>query len=297
MTGKPHSRRISLDQLRQGYRLYHQASGSKQSTIDTVRLVLDDLARHLPKEAMADVGAITPGHLNAWAADMVERGLADATRALRINKVRAFFNWAVREDFIPESPADGLKMPKNTWQPDPFTVDELKRIVAASKIGRTVHRDTAIIALLIDTGIRASELCNMPIEAVDVGSGQIHVIGKGDKPRTVIMGNASKTAMWRWLTVRPQSEHPNVFLARTGRPLHRFTLAQQIKRIGERAGVSPCYAHRFRHTFAVMYLRNGGDAYSLQFLLGHSSMDVTRQYVKLAAVDVAKMYRSPLDNL
>ncbi|MEI2655515.1 MAG: tyrosine-type recombinase/integrase [Microthrixaceae bacterium] len=121
--------------------------------------------------------------------------------------------------------------------------------------------------------------------------------GKGGKDRTLIMGKSCKAALWRYLMQRPETSFPTLFVSERGKPLHRTILGRQIRIIGERAGVEPCYPHHFRHTFAVMYLRAGGDAYSLQFLLGHTDMAVTKQYVKLAAVDVSELYRSPLDRL
>lgn len=85
--------------------------------------------------------------------------------------------------------------------------------------------------------------------------------------------------------------------SRNNRALSPLVVGRHVRNIGKRAGVSPCYPRLFRHTFAVLYLRAGGDPFTLQYLLGHSDMTVTRMYVKLAAVDVIEMYKSPLDRL
>lgn len=153
------------------------------------------------------------------------------------------------------------------------------------------------VSLLADTGVRASELCSAPVNALDLDAGQLHVIGKGGAKRSLVIGKRTKSALWRWLMVRPQCDAPNLFVSQNGRTLARTVLGRHVRHIGSLAGISPCYPHLFRHTFAVMYLRAGGDAYSLQYLLGHSDMTVTRMYVKLAAVDVAALYRSPVDRL
>ena len=286
---------LSLAQLVKGYGLYQQAKGCSLATRETARRALVGLARSLPQQCIDDASTITPGHMIEWAAGM--DGYAAATRDQRIAKVKAFFAWAVREGFLPDSPAAGLKRPRNNWQPTPMTQDQLKRILDAASKTRLPERDSAIVSLLIDTGLRASELCAAPVNALDLDSGQLRVVGKGGTQRTLIIGKRTKSALWRWLMVRPQCLAPNLFVSQNGKPLARTILGRHIRHIGERAGVSPCYPHLFRHTFAIMYLRAGGDAYSLQYLLGHSDMTVTRMYVSIAAVDVGEMYKSPLDRL
>lgn len=79
----------------------------------------------------------------------------------------------------------------------------------------------------------------------------------------------------------------------------RTKLAEMFANIGKRAGVAGFHPHRLRHTFAVMYLRNGGNAFSLQHMLGHSSLEMVRYYLKLAQVDIDNVHRraSPVDNL
>lgn len=286
---------LSLAQLVKGYGLYQQAKGCSPITRETARRALAGLARDLPQQCLDDATAITPGHMVEWAAGMDK--YAAATRDQRIAKVKAFFAWAAREGFLSDSPAAGLKRPRNNWQPTPMTKEQLKRVLDEAGKTRLPERDTAIVSLLIDTGLRVSELCAAPVNALDLDSGQLRVVGKGGLQRTLIVGKRTKSALWRWLMVRPQCDAPNLFVSRNGKPLARTILGRHIRHIGERAGVTPCYPHLFRHTFAVMYLRAGGDAYSLQYLLGHSDMTVTRMYVSIAAVDVGELYKSPLDRL
>lgn len=286
---------LSLAQLVKGYGLYQQAKGCTLTTRETARRALAGLARDLPQQCLDDVAAITPSLMVEWAAGLDR--YAAATRDQRIAKVKAFFAWATREGFLSASPAASLKRPRNNWQPTPMTQDQLRRVLAAAGKTRLPERDSAIVSLLIDTGLRASELCAAPVNALDLDSGQLRVVGKGGAQRTLIIGKRTKSALWRWLMVRPQCDAPNLFMSQNGKPLARTILGRHIRHIGERAGVTPCYPHLFRHTFAIMYLRAGGDAYSLQYLLGHSDMTVTRMYVSIAAVDIGELYKSPLDRL
>ena len=287
-----------LSRLLQGYDLYQQAKGCRPSSRTTSQRALKQLVTTLPLECVKDAQLITSDHLTEWAAGMEDLGYAPATRDQRISKVKAFFAWAQREQFLPSNPASHLKRPRQTWQPDPFSKDEVLRILDATKQGRTAIRDHALVCMFLDTGIRASELCALTLDSVDLSSGRVKVIdGKGGKDRTLILGKRCKNALWRYQMHRPDTWVPNLFVSERGAILHRTVLGRQIRIIGERAKVTPCYPHRFRHTFAVLYLKAGGDPFSLQYLLGHSDMAVTRQYVKLAAIDIGEMFRSPLDRL
>ena len=292
------STQFPLSRLFQGYNLYQQAKGCRPSSRVTSQRALAQLSRDLPPDCQNDARNITASHLVAWAAALDEAGYAAATRDQRIAKVKAFFAWAHQEKFLPNNPSTGLKRPRNTWQPDPFSQAEVERLLKVKQDGRTGVRDHAIVCTLLDTGIRASELCALTVDCVDLNTGHIKVLqGKGGKDRTVMMGKRCKAALWRYMMQRPETWVSNLFVSERGKPLHRTILGRQVRIIGERAAVHPCYPHRFRHTFAVMYLKAGGDPYSLQYLLGHSDMTVTKQYVKLAALDVRELFRSPLDRL
>ena len=103
-------------------------------------------------------------------------------------------------------------------------------------------------------------------------------------------------ALWRYLTTRDAKADARLFVSTRGGPMLRNSLTQILQRIGERAGVMPANAHRFRHTFAINFLRNGGDVLTLQMLLGHESLAMVRNYVKLASADLDRAARhSPAD--
>jgi integrase/recombinase XerD len=161
-------------------------------------------------------------------------------------------------------------------------------------------RMRAIIMLLLDTGLRASETCSISIKDIHLKEGYIIVFGKGDKERRVEFGPRTGQAIWKYLTSRGKTEpHEALFISRTGYRLSRDHLAGRVHALGVKAGVENCHPHRFRHTFAVMFMRNGGSSLALQRLLGHSTMEMVRQYVKLSDVDLAQAHRraSPVENL
>lgn len=217
----------------------------------------------------------------------------------------SLWTWAANELDIPHIMRGKVKQPTfNRRQIDPFTRDEVQRLInALAADGRGVRptalRDRAIVFVLLDSGLRAAELCALLIGDCEIERGRLHVAhGKMDKERFVAVGNRTRRAIWRYLTTRPAAgKQEPLFLTARGTAIQRNSLAQMLQRIGERADVPSTHAHRFRHTFAINFLRNGGDLLTLQQLLGHESLTMVRNYVKLANADIDGAARhSPADN-
>jgi integrase/recombinase XerD len=147
------------------------------------------------------------------------------------------------------------------------------------------NRDFAILLLLMDTGIRASELCGLRLG--DIQDGYINVFGKGSKEREVGLGPNAARALWKYVNqyrkeLSPKQSEEHVFIGQGGIPLERNGLYQALRRIGARAGIegvrlSP---HTFRHTFARAWLENGGEIFKLSRVLGHSEMQTTQVYLR-----------------
>jgi len=229
----------------------------------------------------------------------------------------ALWTWAIREGAADEHIIRALPRPKPEKRAIvPFTKPDIVALLAAcnetrSYIAKGIRcanarpmalRDQAIIRTLLDTGIRASELCNVTIADADLENHRIKVFGKGAKERILRTGNRTTRALWRYQTTRAPhlSGAAPLFANNNGfeEPLTRRALGSMLSRCGERAGVRAVYPHRFRHTFAIVYLRSGGDAYSLQILLGHTTLDMVRRYLAIAQADVENAHRkaSPVDN-
>lgn len=160
-------------------------------------------------------------------------------------------------------------------------------------------RDRAMLLTLVDTGVRASELCNLEIRDYNRRRQELVVrAGKGDKERSVYLGQAAGEALDLYLAPRgrPAPGRP-LFAARGGGALDRDALRLLIVRLAQRADVAGANVHRFRHTFAINFLRNGGQVLALQALLGHESLETIRIYVQLAQADLQREQQasSPAD--
>ncbi len=214
---------------------------------------------------------------------------------------RSFWGWCEKILEI-ERPDRHLPRPKGKLpEVRPFTQDEIKALVGGCMKGRvakriTGARDKAIIMLMLDTGIRIGELLRLRVKDVNIESGEVHIrpfeSSIKSKSRTVFMGKATRRVIWIHL-----SERDNLVPESPLFDIKYQAIRMVLRRLGERVGIDHVRPHRFRHTFAIQYLRNGGDVFTLQRLLGHSSLGMVKHYLSIADADAEDAHRraSPVD--
>jgi len=184
-----------------------------------------------------------------------------------------------------------------------FQIQQLLNVIDSSAADG--YRDYTIILTLLDTGLRVSELCSLSLSNLWLQDGMLKVLGKGNKERLIPIGKHIQRLLWRYINrYRSESAMPNsdlLFLTMDGRPLTKDRIDKIMAYYGSKAGLAGvrCSPHTLRHTAAVSFLRNGGDVFSLQRMLGHASLEMTRRYCELADIDVKKVHMtaSPVDNL
>jgi integrase/recombinase XerD len=201
-----------------------------------------------------------------------QRLLASKTlRNIWIN-LSGFFTWASLEFEIP-NPMKGVLPPKFVEpQVEPLTKSDIEALLKACDYSAeaqtdfrrkfrmhrpTARRDRAIILTLLDTGLRATELCSLLIKDVDLKTGPVevrHGVGsgaKGGKGRVVFLGKTTRRTLWQYLAEREDGEdlEAPLFLGLVNRPMNKDSLRLVVKALAEKAGVWKCYPHRFRHTF------------------------------------------------
>ncbi len=233
--------------------------------------------------------------------------LAGHTVNCYLRALRAFWTWLEVEEYIDVNPFSKIVVPKPPKKViQPFDDEQIKALLKAIDV-KTVagSRDWAIVLTLLDTGIRVSELTDLRLENINIAQRSMKVTGKGNKERVVPIGISVQKAFLKYLTkFRPKSAHPNftnIFLNRDGMPLTPNVVQTVIEKYAKKVGIQGVRAspHTFRHTFAVSYLRNGGDMFTLQRILGHESLDMVRNYVNVTQYDVQKAHllHSPADNI
>jgi site-specific recombinase XerD len=221
-----------------------------------------------------------------------DKGLSGHTVNCYLRSLRIFFSWLISEDIIETNPFDRVKIPRPTRKViatfSDFQIRQLLNAVDTGTAGG--YRNLTIIMTLLDTAMRVSELCTLRLGNVWLEEGMLKVLGKGNKERLTPMGKQVQRLLWRYINrYRPQPAKSNtdpLFLTADGRPLTKDRVEKIMSYYGKKAEISGvrCSPHTFRHTAAVRFLRNGGDIFSLQRILGHTSLEMTRKYCELADI-------------
>jgi integrase/recombinase XerD len=219
-----------------------------------------------------------------------------------ITTLRAFFNLLAADGLILESPLTGLKkvkQPRRLIQT--FSPEQVEALLATCGTNFAGVRDKAMLLLLYDCGPRASELTGLRLEDVNWSERTINLVGKGDKERIIPFGETARRALAVYLARRPELGNDFLFVSCFGEPIDRHRLLAMIKERCAAAKISGprCSPHTLRHSFAINYLRGGGDLFSLQKILGHTDLSMTRRYAELSTTDVREKHRahSPADRL
>jgi integrase/recombinase XerD len=311
---------MKLSQAYETFILYKRASGVSENTISNYQKTWNKVRLYF--HADPDFHTITVEdwlRFMAWVPD--EFNLAPKSVANIHTDLSSLYTWATDMDVVGAHLFRRIPRPRFEKPAiEPFTQDQVAAMLKACDVtnpwtGRdairsqrhTAERDRAIILVLLSTGMRASELCGICMRDLDLGNNKIDIAGKGkgrdSKQRAVYIGKRTAKALWRYLTPRISEAAPHDPLFIVGpaddeRGITRDVLSRLISRIGERAGVDKAHPHRFRHTFAINYLRNGGDVLTLQRLLGHESLEMVRRYANVAAADCAAAHKTadPVDN-
>jgi site-specific recombinase XerD len=219
----------------------------------------------------------------------------------------ALWSWAVSEKLVERNVVREVEPPRPE-QPAivPFSRTDIKALLEAcertrgySRPGKRICdnarpsalRDKTLILLLLDTGMRASEVCSITARTVDLKNKRIWVMGKGDKERSLPISAETAKALWAYMSSRSEAKaSAPLFVTRDGRPMDRVVLLEMLSDLGTKAGVMDVHPHRFRHTFAINFLRNGGNVYELQMALGHTTLEMVRRYLALAETDLERAH-------
>jgi site-specific recombinase XerD len=234
-----------------------------------------------------------------------EGGLSTHTIHGYVRTLKVFSTWLYEEGFTRVNVLAKLKRPKVS-EPviEILSDEEINRLFSVINPNCVLGaRQYVICLILLDTGIRASELCGLRMEDIHLEESYIKVLGKGNKERIVPISNTTKKALIRftnaWRTEPATQEITNLILSEDGLPLTIGALLQLIKRLGKKAGIPRLHPHLLRHSCAVKSLLNGIDLQSLRLILGHTSIGVTEKYLHLTAAHVQVQHRrySPVDQL
>lgn len=227
------------------------------------------------------VAEVTRDSIRAFMADQLERN-RPSTAQTRYKGLRVFFGWLVAEGEIDADPMANIKPPAIPEEPVPIlTDDDLDRLLKTCA-GDTfdARRDTAVVMMLLDTGMRRGELANLAIADIDWENRVAVVMGKGSRPRACPFGAKCAKALDRYLRHRdrhPYTESSRLWLGTRG-PLSDQGVRLMLERRGRQAGIDGLHAHQFRHTFAHRWLEAGGNEGDLMRLTGWRARQMLARY-------------------
>ncbi len=224
--------------------------------------------------------------------------LATSTNETFRRAFNAFWRSLVKQEIVSLNAMDAVpvipKAKKATQQVQPFETEQLKALVKAAQTSSQSKRDLALLYLILDTGLRASEICSIQLKDVAISDRAIRVLGKGDKERTVYFNPLTYRAIRAYLRLRnvdfDEDYQEFLFVSKSGltagQPLTRSGVYQTISKLCEAAGITDGKKgpHRGRHSFATEMIRNGAYQDTVQQILGHSDPKMTQRYVTLTGL-------------
>tara|TARA_Y100000052_G_C2955591_1_gene89873 strand:+ start:26279 stop:27211 length:933 start_codon:yes stop_codon:yes gene_type:complete len=275
---------------------------ASDNTLAAYRRDLNHAADSL-SESGCDLVAATRSDLAAYQQSLSDLGLAASTIARRISALRQFYRFELEDGMRDTNPAQGLTPPDaNRKVPDVLSREETGALLRACEgDGDKDIRDLAILELVYSAGLRASEVCSLPMTALHtVTDGYIRILGKGQKERLCPVGGPAQSALSDWLATRPSAlPQKNRALADkfvfpsggTEGHINRRTLQNIIRERALKAGLDPARIspHSLRHAFATHMLQGGADLRTVQVLLGHADISTTQIYTHLLTDDLADM--------
>jgi len=285
-----------LEPWMQSFILDRRASNKSKKTISWYEWHLNQIHSYLSEiQSVSRVSQITPDIIRRYLLYLEAKGHSAGGIHGHYRAIRAFLNWYELEANPPNwvNPIKRVKAPRQPKEPiQGIEIDSMRALLRASK-GKefTDIRDSALFLFLLDSGVRAMELLNINLADMDLITGSVLIRkGKGSKPRMVFLSESTRKALRAYIRIQ-DSDDPALWVTQAGKRLTYNGLNEVLRRRASQAGIPKPGLHDFRRSFALNFLRNGGDIFSLQKILGHSSLDILKSYLAQTDKDLSIAHR------
>lgn len=258
------------------------------------------LMKSLQLKADEELLQVSRQQLIAYLVRLKQEGRAASTVARKLASIKAFYRFLTAERYIRRNPAEVLEAAsRGLHLPKVLSVQEVERLLDEPNLGTLDgYRDKTMLELLYATGMRVSELVNVPVKNVDMKMQYVIVMGKGSKERMLPLGRTVLHYLEHYLSVvRPQLLHgkpdaaAELFVTGWGGPMTRERFYEIIVAYGKSAGIGKRVTpHMLRHSFATHLLNNGTDLRIVQELLGHADISTTQIYTHLDVERLREVY-------
>lgn len=265
---------------------------------------LKSLIHHLHALGVADFSKLELSHIRSWLASMQVKGGARTSLSRRAVSIRLFTKWAFKNGLTSSDVGFGLAIPKaHRTLPDVLDIPNalLAMQALATRVGEeetpVAFRDCAMVEVLYASGARVAELCGLDFEDVDYERQTIRVLGKGNKERTIPIGNPAMSALKAWLNdgrphlVTKESQNA-VFIGVRGKRIDQRTVRTVVyEALSALEGVDRMGPHGLRHSAATHLLEGGADLRTVQEILGHASLATTQIYTHVSTERLQKAFK------
>ena len=273
--------------------------GLSKKTIEAYSHDLNRFVDHLRNKGIPDVEKAGKLDMRAFLISLKRQGLSSRTIARNLVALRTFFRFLIQEGGLEVSPAEELESPATAKKlPEILTLKEVERLLEQPNTQTLLGmRDRAMLELLYATGMRVSELVQLPMNQMNLEGGYVLLYGKGSKERVVPLGSeAMKWATLYMKTTRGKltkgKESPFLFINRSGKGMSRQRVWKSMKEYGLKAGIKKRIApHLLRHSFASHLLERGADLRSVQMMLGHSDISTIQIYTHVVGERLKKIHQ------
>ena len=291
--------------MRSAFERYLEAE--RNLSVHTIRAYLGDLDSfldHLERLDVTDFATLELAHIRSWLANQQVKGGARTTLSRRATSIRLFTKWATKKSYLAKDVGATLATPKGARTlPGVLTVADatLAMDAMASRVGEEdgpiSKRDAAMLEILYASGARVSELCGLDLEDIDYARSTIRVLGKGNKERTIPIGNPAMRALESWLKegrdllAGAKSERA-IFLGARGKRIDQRTVRTMVYHaLAALDGMEKMGPHALRHSAATHLLEGGADLRTVQEILGHASLATTQIYTHVSTERLQKAFK------
>jgi len=253
------------------------------------------------------INSLESRHIRRFTSQLHARELNARSIARKLSSWRGYFNWQMEQHGLASNPVEGIRAPKKSKPlPKALGADDAVHLVSQQSDDQpTTLANRAMFELLYSSGLRVSELVGLDINYVQEGSyssqgwvdleqAEVHVTGKGNKPRIVPVGAPAIKALRDWIAIRGSLQKADpypLFLTTRGTRISARLVQLRIKAHAQRLGIpANVHPHMLRHSFASHVLQSSGDLRAVQEMLGHSSIAATQVYTSLDFQHLAKVY-------
>jgi integrase/recombinase XerC len=276
-------------------------------SVHTIRAYIGDLESlvdHLQNVGVADISQLELIHLRSWLANQQVKGGARTTLSRRAVSVRLFTKWAVKNEYLAKDVAATLATPKgHRTLPEVLEIADAKVAMdslatrAAEEETPISLRDVAMVEMLYASGARVAELCGLDLGDIDYDRQTIRVLGKGNKERTIPLGNPAMRALNAYLkdardSLKNAQSANAVFLGARGKRIDQRTVRTVVyNALQAIEGIERMGPHALRHSAATHLLEGGADLRTVQEILGHASLATTQIYTHVSTERLQKAFK------